>query len=201
MTKTHTVYVKTKYSTKVSVSAKKTRPQNFPQPTGRGKTFDIHNFRGEVLHWDLVGKGGSKTESQTDVGIDGKGQGAAAPPHLLFIFLKNKSSGYSSWVLHFLGVLVGSKSLYNFFKHTKQPRKGSQCCSLRQARHYTNRWSEPPVGLNTKKLKVGSDVCTDVWGVGLFDLCVCVCVFFKLWGDATQKFFGGLFVLPPLSFF
>ena len=24
-----------------------------------------------------------------------------------------------------------------------------------EARHYTNRWTEPPVGLNVKKLKVG----------------------------------------------
>ena len=30
----------------------------------------------------------------------------------------------------------------------------SRLGSLGQARHYTNRWSEPPVGLNTKKLKV-----------------------------------------------
>ena len=34
----------------------------------------ITTARGEVLHWDLVRKGRNQTESQADVGIDGKGR-------------------------------------------------------------------------------------------------------------------------------
>ena len=33
-----------------------------------------------------------------------------------------------------------------------------KCTSFRETRHYTNRWTEPPVGLNVKKLKAGMRV-------------------------------------------